>query len=120
MSTVSALCRRREPAVMLFYLVLDGRRLEAECDDRRPRESDPRSPWMVGHGPAPVLRGTRCVADIVSPPSRVGRRQRPRLGRVPLRTRSRPVRLGVTSRGRAPVEQPPSNTSVTESGISQR
>ena len=53
------------------------------------------------------------MADVVSPPSRVGRRQRPRLRRVPPRAGTRPVRFGFQSRGRVPAEQPRSGPRLT-------
>ena len=112
--------RRPRPQLALPFYGIDNEatfdRLppihRAPCvrDRRRP---DPRPPRVDRPEPPPLRRGARGVADVVSAPPRVGRRQRPRLHRASSCAGTRRARLGVRRRGGAPAEAPPTVAALT-------
>ena len=70
-------------------------------DERHRRASDPRPSRVARPPPAPVFRGTRCLADVVSPTARVGRGQWAGLRGTSSCPRVGPVHLGDRGRCRA-------------------
>jgi hypothetical protein len=77
------------------------------------RHLDSRPPRVDWPQPAPLRRGARSVADVVSALTGVGRRQRPRLHRASPCAGTRRGRLGVRRRGGAPAKAPPTVAALT-------
>jgi hypothetical protein len=66
-----------------------------------------------GSRASPVRRSARGVADVVSAPPGIGRRQRPRLHRASPCAGTRRGRLGLRRRGGAPAKAPPIVAALT-------
>jgi hypothetical protein len=76
---------------------------------RHRRDPDPRPPRVDGARTPPICGRARGVADFVSAPSCLGRRQRPRVHRAPSYAGTRRARVGVRYRCGAPARAPPTS-----------